>query len=140
MLGKDPESPNSGSPTLYYDDETDTYLFQSWKVTDADRLARMDVPDHETVIEFPRRMMQFFLVKAGEDVRWLARKDAAVLALPGTDFRLFDGEVVMFNHFAGDGTMTGEEVVTDPDVIALCTTAFEAVWERATPHRDYRPV
>ncbi|MGC0418275.1 hypothetical protein [Embleya sp. AB8] len=59
-LGKDPESPNNGSPTLYYDDETDTYVFQSWKVTDADRLAAMDVPEHETVIEFPRRMMQFF--------------------------------------------------------------------------------
>lgn len=59
-LGKDPSSPSGGSPTLYYDDETDTYLFQSWKVTDQKRLAQMDVPEHETVIEFPKRMMQFF--------------------------------------------------------------------------------
>ena len=60
MLGKDPESPDGKSPTLYYDDETDTYLFQSWKVIDPGRLTQMNVPDHETVIEFPKRMMQFF--------------------------------------------------------------------------------
>lgn len=59
-LGKDPDSKNNGSPTLYYDDATDTYLFQSWRVTDAERLAQMDIPEHETVIEFPKRMMQFF--------------------------------------------------------------------------------
>ncbi|MGC0418276.1 DUF6879 family protein [Embleya sp. AB8] len=78
-------------------------------------------------------------IKAGEEVRWLARREAAGLALPGTDFWLFDGELVLFNHFAGDGTMTGEEVVADPTTVALCKGAFEAVWERATPHEDYRP-
>jgi hypothetical protein len=60
FLGKDPESPNGDSPTLYYDEERDTCLFQSWKVTDAERLAQMSIPDHETVIEFPKRMMRFF--------------------------------------------------------------------------------
>ncbi|MFD0260128.1 hypothetical protein ACFVH7_17845 [Kitasatospora indigofera] len=59
-LGKDPESPNGGSPTLYYDDVTDNYLIQGWKVPDAERLTQLDLPEHETVIEFPRRMMQFF--------------------------------------------------------------------------------
>ncbi|GAB2918230.1 hypothetical protein [Streptomyces mayteni] len=59
-LGKDPESMNGQSPTLYHDDVRDTYLMQSWKVTDDERLSQMDIPDHETVIEFPRRMMQFF--------------------------------------------------------------------------------
>ncbi len=65
-LGKDPESPVNNSPTLYYDDATDTYLVQSWKVTDPERLAQMDIPDHETVIEWPRRMMQFFPEVSGE--------------------------------------------------------------------------
>jgi hypothetical protein len=59
-LGKDPESPEGKSPTVYYDDATDTYLLQGWKVLDTDRLGQMDIPEHETVIEFPRRMMQFF--------------------------------------------------------------------------------
>ncbi|MGH3645931.1 MAG: hypothetical protein ACRDTM_01955 [Micromonosporaceae bacterium] len=67
MLGKDPQSPDGESPTLYYDDETDTYLFQSWKVTDPKRLAQMNIPRHETVIEFPKRMMQFFPEVGGDD-------------------------------------------------------------------------
>lgn len=60
LLGRDPSSEGGGSPTLCYDDERDTYVFQSWKVLDHNRLAQMDIPNHETVIEFPRRMMQFF--------------------------------------------------------------------------------
>lgn len=60
FLGKDPSSVPKNSPTLYYDDERDTYVFQSWKVLDQERLAQLDIPEHETVIEFPRRMMQFF--------------------------------------------------------------------------------
>ncbi|MFJ6101840.1 hypothetical protein ACIQHY_12665 [Streptomyces sp. NPDC092359] len=60
MLCKDPESPNDGSPTLYYDDATDSYLLQSWKVQDPARLASINVPDHETVVEFPRRLLNLF--------------------------------------------------------------------------------
>lgn len=42
---------------------------QGWRVTDATRLRQLDIPDHETVIEFPRRMMQFFPeVKGGDGV------------------------------------------------------------------------
>lgn len=59
-LGKDPESGENRSPTVYYDDERGTYLLQSWKVTDPQRLNQLNVPEHETVIEFPPRMMQFF--------------------------------------------------------------------------------
>lgn len=60
MLGKDPGSGQGNSPTVYYDDERDTYVLQGWKITDDARLCQLDIPEHETVIEFPRRMMQFF--------------------------------------------------------------------------------
>lgn len=66
LLGKDPESPDGQSPTVYYDDERDTYLLQSWKVLDTGRLVQLDIPDHETVIEFPRRMMRFFPEVTGD--------------------------------------------------------------------------
>ncbi len=59
FLGKDPDSPGGGSPTVYLDEERDTYVLQGWKV-DAERAEGLDVPVHETLIEFPRRMMQFF--------------------------------------------------------------------------------
>ncbi|WP_329386377.1 hypothetical protein [Streptomyces sp. NBC_01716] len=66
-LGKDPESPNGGSPTVYLDDTTDSYLVQGLRVLDRERLTQMDIPEHETVVEIPRRMVQFFLeVKSGK--------------------------------------------------------------------------
>ncbi|WP_201304789.1 DUF6879 family protein [Streptomyces sp. GS7] len=79
-------------------------------------------------------------VKAGELVRWLPRRHASWLLLPGNDCWIFDRSSVLFNHFNGNGEMTGEELVTDPAVVRACVTAFEAVWERATPHEEYRPV
>ncbi|MGW2407229.1 hypothetical protein ACWCXK_22170 [Streptomyces sp. NPDC001739] len=60
MLGKDPESPEGKSPTVYYDDLTDNYLVQGWKVVDDERLSQLDLPSHEAVVEIPKRMMQFF--------------------------------------------------------------------------------
>lgn len=76
-------------------------------------------------------------VGAGELVRWLPRRDAATLALPGADFWLFDDRLVRFGHFSGDGANAGHELNSDPDVIKLCADAFEAVWERATPHEEF---
>ncbi|UCM87516.1 DUF6879 family protein [Streptomyces marincola] len=77
-------------------------------------------------------------IEAGEDVRWLSRRGASDITPPGNDFWLFDDQVVRFNHFTGDGASAGPEVVGDPAVVKLCATAFEAVWERATPHAEDR--
>ncbi len=60
LLGKDPDSPSGGSPTLYYDDNDDTFVVQGWEVTDAATLEQMDIPEHETVVRIPRRMARFF--------------------------------------------------------------------------------
>lgn len=75
---------------------------------------------------------------AGEQVRWLPRRRASDLALPGNDFWLLDDRVV-FNHFSGDGTWIDIEIADDPAVVKLCTVAFEVVWERGVGHEDYRP-
>lgn len=80
-------------------------------------------------------------VAAGEQVRWLPRRRASDLALPGNDFWLFDDSLVLFLHFTGDGELSpegDEERTTDPAVVRLCSTAFESVWERAIPHEEYR--
>jgi hypothetical protein len=78
-------------------------------------------------------------VAAGEKVRWLPRRHATDLALPGNDFWLFDNEQLLVGHFSGDGEVVGHDLITDPAVVKLCATAFEAVWERAIPHEEYRP-
>lgn len=61
MLGKDPNSPDGNSPTVYLDEETDRYLVQGFNVEDQGRLGQMNVPAHEGVVEIPRYMVQFFL-------------------------------------------------------------------------------
>ncbi|WP_371874683.1 hypothetical protein [Streptomyces fulvorobeus] len=49
--------PHRSSPTF----EEDSYLVQGWKVEDAERLEKIDIPGHESVVEIPRRMVQFSL-------------------------------------------------------------------------------
>jgi hypothetical protein len=78
-------------------------------------------------------------IPAGERVRWLPRQLASDMLLPGNDFWVFDDRLVRFGYFSGDGTYLGQEMVDDPAVVQLCISAFEAVWERAIDHRDYRP-
>ena len=78
-------------------------------------------------------------VDAGELVRWLPRRRAVDIALPGADFWLFDDRLVQFNIFTGDGDWADppKEFSEDPAVVKLCSDAFEAVWERAVDHEKY---
>ncbi|MFD8005653.1 DUF6879 family protein [Streptomyces mirabilis] len=80
----------------------------------------------------------FTNVAAGEHVRWLPRRRASDIALPGNDFWLFDDRLIRWNHFTGDGAWVGEEFSEDPAAAKLCADAFESVWERAIPHEDYK--
>ncbi|MEV7927332.1 DUF6879 family protein [Kitasatospora sp. NPDC088779] len=77
-------------------------------------------------------------VRAGEQVRWLPRRKAADIALPGTDLWLFDGSSVLFTYFSGVGEVVDREWRTEPAVVELVKSAFEAVWDRAVPHKEYR--
>lgn len=66
FLGKDPDSPVNDSPTVYYDEADDSYVLQGYRIADEAVLAQLTVPPHETVIRFPRRMMQFFPEVSGD--------------------------------------------------------------------------
>ncbi|MEE4594026.1 hypothetical protein V2J94_19375 [Streptomyces sp. DSM 41524] len=76
-------------------------------------------------------------LRAGERVRWLPRRRASDLALPGNDFWLIDDRIVRFNLFSGNGAAVEPDASEDLAVIKLCADAFAAVWERATPHEEY---
>jgi Family of unknown function (DUF6879) len=76
-------------------------------------------------------------IEAGEDLRWLPRRLASGIALPGNDFWLLDDRTAMFNHFSGDGRPLGQEVTDDAATVELCTAAFKAVWKLAIPHGEY---
>ncbi|WP_328928779.1 hypothetical protein OG429_32295 [Streptomyces sp. NBC_00190] len=102
------------------------------------RRARIISEPVSEYVRFEHEITTDLNVAAGEQVRWLPRRQATDLALPGNDFWMFDGKIVQLNHFAGSGESIGHETVTDPRVIALCGSAFEAVWERAVPHEEYQ--
>ncbi|MEV1009082.1 hypothetical protein [Streptomyces sp. NPDC049881] len=59
FVAKDPESEPSGSPTLYRTDRG-TWVVQGWVVTDPEALAEMSIPEGETCVEIPARMIPFF--------------------------------------------------------------------------------
>lgn len=50
------ESEHGDSPTLYATDQG-TYLIQGWKVTDPEILAKLEVPDTETIVEIYAHLM-----------------------------------------------------------------------------------
>ncbi|MGA5820554.1 DUF6879 family protein [Kitasatospora sp. NPDC094028] len=76
-------------------------------------------------------------VGAGEQVRWLPRRLASDIALPGNDLWLIDDRLVMFHWFTGDGDWAGHAFDDDPATVKMVSAAFEAVWDRATPHEQY---
>lgn len=76
-------------------------------------------------------------VTAGEHVRWLPRRRATDIPLPGNDFWLFDGTLLRVHHFSGDGAVVEDEITDDPKTVKLCSSAFQEVWERAVPHHLY---
>ncbi|MFJ1757085.1 DUF6879 family protein [Kitasatospora sp. NPDC088134] len=93
----------------------------------------------EPVSEYIRyeHSFTFTNVAGGEEVRWLPRRNASDLALPGNDFWLFDGRIVQFNVFDGDGRWVHTDETEEPAVAQLCASAFAAVWERAVPHEKF---
>lgn len=74
---------------------------------------------------------------AGEDVRWLKRDQAIGLVLPAHDFWLFDGRLIRWHHFAGDGTHLRDELDDRKAVAQQTAAAFREVWERAVPHQEF---
>lgn len=79
-------------------------------------------------------------IAAGEEIRWLPRHQAKNLAVPAVDFWVFDSELVLFHHFSGDGVLTERDYVADRNLAAWCVQAFDEIWDRATPHEEYKAI
>ncbi|MFE5586717.1 DUF6879 family protein [Kitasatospora sp. NPDC056531] len=76
-------------------------------------------------------------IAAGEQVRWLPRRLASDIPLPGNDLWLIDDRLVLFHWFTGDGDWAGHEYSDDPAVVEMVSNAFETVWERGISHDRY---
>jgi len=62
LVGKDPNSNPTGSPTIYRTDRG-SWVVQGLVVSDPEALEHMAIPDGETCVEIPDRMLQFFTVE-----------------------------------------------------------------------------
>ncbi|WP_371781669.1 DUF6879 family protein [Streptosporangium subroseum] len=91
-------------------------------------------------IRFEHSVTDSMNIAACESVRWLPRRQASDLALPGNDFWVFDDHLVRIGFFDGVGHYLGDEVTKDPALIKLCLTAFETVWDQAIDHAEYKLV
>lgn len=71
FLGKDPESFEGESPTLFATDRTDrkTYIAKGWIVTDPQALGEVGlIPEGEAIIEIPEDVLKFYQRNQGEDL------------------------------------------------------------------------
>jgi hypothetical protein len=59
LVVKDPDSIPDGSATLYRTDRQ-SWVVQGWAVTDRAVLAALDLPEGETCVEIPDRLIPFF--------------------------------------------------------------------------------
>ncbi|MCP2342952.1 DUF6879 family protein [Actinomadura rupiterrae] len=103
------------------------------------RRARIVSEPLSDYIEWEHALTEFN-VEAGEQVRWLSRRDAYDLLTPTADFYVIDSQLVAFNFNAGDGTSLREyEYVSDPVRVGPVVASFEQVWNRAVDHAEYKP-
>jgi hypothetical protein len=59
FIGKDPNSPDGDSPTVWVDDETKDLVVQGWKIdreTEEQCLADGNIPENEAVVRIPARL------------------------------------------------------------------------------------
>ena len=62
FVGKDPESKNDGSPTVYRCPERQSWVLQGYKI-DGETRAKLEIPEHEDAIEMPYRMLRFMVTE-----------------------------------------------------------------------------
>jgi len=77
-------------------------------------------------------------VDAGEDVRYLARADAARSDADADDFWLLDDHVVVFSVFDTRGFWCGGAATSVPRIVQYAVEVRDRVWPAAIAYRDYR--
>jgi Family of unknown function (DUF6879) len=74
-------------------------------------------------------------IAAGEDIRYLARDQAA--GLPDHDYWLFDSSKLVVMRFDAADRFTGGELVEDPTEIVKANYWRDAAWHKAVRRDDF---
>ena len=77
-----------------------------------------------------------FASGAGEDIRYLDRKRAKALNLPGHDYWLFDSRLLLVMHFNDHDIFLGGEVIEDPAEIVQHNFWRDAGWHHSISRDD----
>lgn len=125
----------------------DLIWLQGWCATLRDHAAKGRTVRRARIVSEPLSDYQRWsysiahpMVEAGEDIRWVPRKLASSIGIPGNDFYLLDNRLVIFLIYQGNGLAVDKITSTDPKDITLCRSAFESVWKLAIPHSEYQPL
>lgn len=78
-----------------------------------------------------------FTTAAGEDIRYLARRQAQDMGLPNHDYWLFDSRLLVAMRFDDADRFLGGEVIEDPAVIVQHNYWRDAAWHRAVGRDDF---
>jgi hypothetical protein len=128
--------------------EPDDFAWLGWWLTmlsdhrSAGRTCRRLRIVSEPVSEYQRWVISHaeVFLDAGEDIRYLPRRQLTSVALPGSgDFYVFDDETVVFLHYTGTGSSASFEATTDPRLVDVCRRAFAGAWHLARPFHEHRP-
>ncbi|WP_433567134.1 DUF6879 family protein [Nocardia sp. CA-151230] len=76
-------------------------------------------------------------IAAGEDVRYLARNNAAPIDANTEDFWLLDDRTVAYSLFDARGIWVGGAVTEDAVIVANAVEIRDRVWRAATPYAEY---
>lgn len=74
---------------------------------------------------------------AGEDIRYLARREAEAAGLPDHDYWLFDSRTLVRMHFDDADRFTHGEVIEDQAVIVQHNYWRDAAWHHAVRRDDF---
>ncbi|MFE7507490.1 DUF6879 family protein [Promicromonospora sp. NPDC057488] len=136
-------SPNLREPLRRYlaDGTTDMAWLEGWLATIRERVAEGKIVRRVRVVSLPLSDYNRFGLwtaafnnEAGEDIRYLARDDAA--GLPEFDHWLFDSRRAARMSF-DDGVAVSSTLIDDPNVLVELNHQRDAAWHRSVARDEF---
>lgn len=133
--------------TAFLDDETTDpggAWFTPWAGLVTETTARGVAVERVRIVTTPHGPYTRYLlaltphnIAAGEDVRWLPRRDAVPADARADDYWLIDDDLVAYSIFDENGWWSGVAATGDVRVVGYAREIRDRVWPASTPHARY---
>ncbi|MBF6340872.1 hypothetical protein IU450_34030 [Nocardia abscessus] len=118
--------------------------FTGWQEQVTAAVARGVVMQRARIVSEPHTLYTRYLlaltrhnVAAGEDVRYLPRRDADPADAAADDFWLIDDDLVAYSLFDERGYWVGAASTDDPVIVSYAAEVRDRVWSASTPYAEY---